>query len=565
MRRSCGKCPPCKADRCHDVNTCQPCRARDIENRDPKKKCKAWYKRCAGWVSDLPSQCHSVLSSDEQPGVTETIRYNPNDPDTVGAQQKPSEVQMGKKVRKQTKQQIKNHTLDKKVGMQQKRKQLRNEQRMAESTYAILIEESVDRKGNKFFYCTKCKTTMKHKLVAMRHSLLCKIGKNKKKVRGKSKRMHKCNLCSYENSKVTEMTRHRKIKHTDIHPRKYSCTICLCQLSSTYSLRRHVLVHRAEHPHFTCKTCQKVFSSKWNMNRHTQVHKHVTQARNQKNDESTIGKEQQIERISSINSYMTLRYNNVKQHQLDWVQYAYDNGFDPNPNLFDKMILREKEMQMVEAGQRSNTSINMSCRSDTLNMENETLDETVSMDYETQMEEVESVFGTGDHTNKLPELQEPQTLSQLQEESMGCSVTLSRLLQLATPISPSILMNLPPSYKVFVVGPESLELPNVVGSVTNTGVPKFACHHCPYKAQDSRDRTKHMNSMHQVLEHPQKCSKAWCNKEFNTKYDKKLHLATCVWDCPECHRKGVKESRAYWSHQRVHIKRREMAARADRV
>ena len=63
----------------------------------------------------------------------------------------------------------------------------------------------------------------------------------------------------------------------------------------------------------------------------------------------------------------------------------------------------------------------MSCRSDTLNMENETLDETVSKDYETQMEEVESVFGTGDHTNKLPELQEPQTLSQLQEESMGCS------------------------------------------------------------------------------------------------------------------------------------------------
>ena len=164
-------------------------------------------------------------------------------------------------------------------------------------------------------------------------------------------------------------------------------------------------------------------------------------------------------------------------------------------------------MQMVEAGQRSNTSINMSCRSDTLNMENETLDETVSKDYETQMEEVESVFGTGDHTNKLPELQEPQTLSQLQEESMGCSVTLSRLLQLATPISPSILMNLPPSYKVFVVGPESLELPNVVGSATNTGVPKFACHHCPYKAQDSRDRTKHMNSMHQVLEHPQNVPK----------------------------------------------------------
>ena len=105
-----------------------------------------------------------------------------------------------------------------------------------------------------------------------------------------------------------------------------------------------------------------------------------------------------------------------------------------------------------------------------------------------------------------------------------------------------------------------------VKSKENYANRKFACNTCELKCIDNKDKHKHEDRMHRLLEIPLQCIKPWCNQRMETKCEFKVHMASCLYfsselNCPSAG-KGIKKPQSWREHLARHRKQEDLMLRA---
>uniref|UniRef100_A0A1B0CLJ2 Putative transcription factor grauzone-like protein n=1 Tax=Lutzomyia longipalpis TaxID=7200 RepID=A0A1B0CLJ2_LUTLO len=77
----------------------------------------------------------------------------------------------------------------------------------------------------------------------------------------KSPSKHECTLCQKNYKSEDTLLMHKKLQHTPMEERKFSCDICQRRFALVGALRRHMIVHVAkEDKKHVCKTCGQAFA-----------------------------------------------------------------------------------------------------------------------------------------------------------------------------------------------------------------------------------------------------------------------------------------------------------------
>uniref|UniRef100_A0A1B0CLJ1 Putative transcription factor grauzone-like protein n=1 Tax=Lutzomyia longipalpis TaxID=7200 RepID=A0A1B0CLJ1_LUTLO len=77
----------------------------------------------------------------------------------------------------------------------------------------------------------------------------------------KSPSKHECTLCQKNYKSEDTLLMHKKLQHTPMEERKFSCDICQRRFALVGALRRHMIVHvEKEDKKHVCKTCGQAFA-----------------------------------------------------------------------------------------------------------------------------------------------------------------------------------------------------------------------------------------------------------------------------------------------------------------